>query len=210
MKQEKLFDNEFMSKSIDVSNNLLPNDGVVIYYGQILSNEKANQLLSILLEKIEWRQDEILMFGKKIITKRKVAWYGDEGLKYTYSKTTKTAIPWSQELLELKSIVEETTGENYNSCLLNLYHNGSEGMGFHSDDEKELKKDGAIASVSIGAERKFVFKHKTTKDKVSLYLEAGSLLLMEGTTQTYWQHQLTVSKKIVSPRINLTFRMIEK
>jgi len=83
-------------------------------------------------------------------------------------------------------------------------------MGFHSDDEKELKKDGAIASVSIGAERKFVFKHKTTKDKVSLYLEAGSLLLMEGTTQTYWQHQLTVSKKIVSPRINLTFRMIEK
>ena len=199
MKQEKLFDNEFMSKSIDVSNNLLPNDGVVIYYGQILSNEKANQLLSILLEKIEWRQDEILMFGKKIITKRKVAWYGDEGLKYTYSKTTKTAIPWSQELLELKSIVEETTGENYNSCLLNLYHNGSEGMGFHSDDEKELKKDGAIASVSIGAERKFVFKHKTTKDKVSLYLEAGSLLLMEGTTQTYWQHQLTVSKKSVSP-----------
>jgi alkylated DNA repair dioxygenase AlkB len=201
--QEKLFDIAF-----DSDKNLLPKDGEVNYFGQILYYNQANHYLSKLLETIDWKQDELLMFGKKITTKRKVAWYGDEGIQYTYSKTTKKAIPWTKALLELKSIVEEKTGELFNSCLLNLYHDGNEGMGWHSDDEKELKKNGAIASVSIGAERKFVFRHKAAKEKVNLILEHGSLLVMKGSTQKHWQHQLPQSKKIDTPRINLTFRMI--
>jgi len=105
-------------------------------------------------------------------------------------------------------MVEDLTQETYNSCLLNLYHNGSEGMGWHSDDEKELLKDGAIASLSLGADRKFVFKHKRSNEKVSVWLEHGSLLLMRGPTQTHWKHSLPTTKKIHSPRINLTFRTI--
>ena len=124
MKQEKLFDIAF-----DLDSNLLPKEGIVNYYGQILDNMMANEYLSKLLESIAWKHDENMMFGKKIITKRKVAWYGDDGLQYTYSKVTKTAVPWTKELLRLKTIIEKKTGESFNSCLLNLYHDGNEGMG---------------------------------------------------------------------------------
>ena len=105
-------------------------------------------------------------------------------------------------------MTEEKTGEQYNSCLLNLYHNGDEGMGWHSDAEKELKKNGAIASLSFGAERKFLFRHKQDKETISVFLENGSLLLMYGTTQTHWVHRMPPTKKVTSPRINLTFRTI--
>ena len=114
-----------------------------------------------------------------------------------------TALP------ELKSIAEARTREKFNSCLLNLYHNGGEGMAWHSDAEKDLKKNGAIGSMSFGAERKFGFKHKATKETVSVILEHGSLLVMKGTTQTNWQHQLPPTKIIIRPRINLTFRTIQ-
>ena len=144
-----------------------------------------------------------------IITKRKVAWYGDKPFKYTYSKTTKSALPWTKELLELKEIIENQIGEKFNSCLLNLYHNGDEGMAWHSDGEKDLKKNGAVGSLSFGAERKFSFKHKKTKQTVSVYLEKGSLLVMKGTTQINWLHRLPPTKKVKNPRINLTFRIIE-
>lgn len=134
---------------------------------------------------------------------------GDRPFDYTYSKSTKTALPWTKELLELKYLIEQKTGETYNSCLLNLYHNGTEGMGWHSDDERELVKNGTIASLSLGAERKFVFKHKTTKETASLVLEHGSLLVMKDVTQTHWLHRLSPTKKVFAPRINLTFRTIE-
>ena len=111
--------------------------------------------------------------------------------------------------MELKEIVEKESGETYNSCLLNLYHSGSEGMSWHSDGEKMLKKNGAIASVSLGAERKFSFKHKETKQKIDIILERGSLLVMKETTQANWLHRLPPTKKVHSPRINLTFRTIE-
>ena len=146
--------------------------------------------------------------GKLIITKRKVAWYGDSAFEYSYSNRTKIALPWTKELLTLKSKIEIETGESFNSCLLNLYHSGEVGMAWHSDGEKDLKKDGAIGSVSFGAERKFSFKHKTTKEAVSIMLEHGSLLVMKGTTQTHWLHRLPPTKKTVKPRINLTFRTI--
>jgi alkylated DNA repair dioxygenase AlkB len=199
-----LFNNEIESLT-----NLLPKDGIVVYYKNLLTINEANQYFDCLLNTIEWKNDQAFIYGKLIITKRKVAWYGDTDFEYTYSKTTKRALPWTTELLELKKMTEELTGEKFNSCLLNLYHNGDEGMTWHSDAEKVLKKNGAIASLSLGAERKFSFKHKETKETLSLNLENGSLLLMKGSTQTYWLHRLPPTKLISTPRINLTFRSID-
>ncbi|MCX2680113.1 alpha-ketoglutarate-dependent dioxygenase AlkB [Galbibacter sp. EGI 63066] len=192
----------------DPNQNLLPYDGIVNYYGNVIPHVKASDLYDSLLNSITWEHDKIILFGKQIVTKRKVAWYGDKPFTYTYSNITKQALEWTKELMELKQLIEEKTGETYNSCLLNLYHNGSEGMSWHSDDEKELQKNGAIASLSLGAERKFVFKHKKTKEKVAVTLENGSLILMKGITQTHWLHSLPPTKKVNSPRINLTFRTI--
>ncbi|MFW0739572.1 alpha-ketoglutarate-dependent dioxygenase AlkB family protein [Flavobacterium sp. T12S277] len=192
----------------DETTNLLPKDGTVNYYGKLFSRTDSNRYLEVLLDTIEWKNDEAVIFGKLILTKRKVAWYGDSGFEYTYSNTTKKALSWTTELLELKAIMEEKTGETFNSCLLNLYHSGEEGMAWHSDAEKDLKKNGAIASVSFGAERKFAFKHKETKETVSLLLEHGSLLVMKGTTQTHWLHRLPPTKTVSKPRVNLTFRTI--
>jgi alkylated DNA repair dioxygenase AlkB len=192
----------------DPTKNLLPKDGTVNYYGRVLSQEEANHYFESLLQNIEWRNDEAIIYGKKIVTKRKVAWYGDKPYEYTYSKTTKSALPWTKELLELKALIEDRSGETFNSCLLNLYHDGSEGMAWHSDAEKDLKKDGAIGSLSFGAERKFSFKHKQAGEKVELLLEHGSLLVMKGTTQTYWLHRLPPAKQVAGARVNLTFRTI--
>ena len=186
--------------------NLLPHDGEVNYYGKILNQQESQNYLDKLLHTIGWKNDEAIIFGRHIITKRKAAWYGDDGYNYTYFKVTKQALAWTTELLELKVRVEEITKASYNSCLLNLYHDGDEGMAYHSDDEKALEKDGAIASVSFGAERKFLFRHKRTKQTISIVLESGSLLVMKGPTQTNWLHRLPPAKKITSPRVNLTFR----
>jgi alkylated DNA repair dioxygenase AlkB len=188
--------------------NLLLRDGCVQYYGTVMPLREADFYYDVLLHTIEWRNDEAVIFGKKITTKRKVAWYGDAPFSYTYSKTTKTALPWTDELLKLKKIAERETGNTFNSCLLNLYHDGSEGMAWHSDGEKDLKKNGVIGSFSFGAERKFVFKHKKTKETVSKVLRHGSLLVMKGSTQTHWLHRLPPTKTVQSPRINLTFRTI--
>lgn len=193
---------------MDSEVNLLPKDGTVNYFGKVFSEEDANHYYEILLNKIDWKNDEAMIFGKKILTKRKVAWYGDREFEYTYSKITKKAHLWTPALLQLKKQIEETSGQTFNSCLLNLYHSGEEGMAWHSDGEKDLKKNGAIASVSFGAERKFAFKHKVTKETVSLNLENGSLLIMKDTTQTHWLHRLPPTKKIFGARINLTFRTI--
>lgn len=190
--------------------NLLPQDGIVNYYGKILNAKEAIFYFQTLLDTIDWQNDKAIIFGKEIITKRKVAWYGDKNFSYTYSKIEKFALPWTKELLELKTLVEKISGENFNSCLLNLYHNGNEGMAWHSDAEKDLKKNGAIASLSLGAERKFSFKHKTNGYTKSLRLENGSLLVMKGQTQSHWLHSLPKEKKVNTPRINLTFRSIVK
>ena len=198
-----LFDN-----LIDQTKNLLPNDGTVNYYGRLLSNKQANVYYHKLLKDIAWRNDVAIIFGKRIETKRKVAWYAEKAFEYTYSNNTKLALPWTPALLALKGLAEKKTDETFNSCLLNLYHSGAEGMAWHSDGEKDLKKNGAIASLSFGAERKFAFKHKTTKETVSLVLEHGSLLVMKGETQTNWLHRLPPTKKIFTSRVNLTFRTI--
>ena len=199
---------DLFSTANDSTINILPFDGTVNYYGKIFTTIEANHFTQNLLTGIDWKNDQSFIYGKLITTTRKVGWYGDEDFDYTYSKTTKKALPWTDELQEIKNITEEKTGEQYNSCLLNLYHNGDEGMGWHSDAEKELKKDGAIASLSFGAERKFLFRHRQSKDTISVMLENGSLLLMHGNIQTHWLHRMPPTKKVTTPRINLTFRTI--
>ena len=189
--------------------NILSYDGSVFYFGKILTSEVSNHFFKNLMKGIQWKNDEAIIYGKKIITNRKVAWYGDQNYSYTYSKTTKTALLWNPILQEIKNIVEVKTNSSFNSCLLNLYHNGSEGMAYHSDAEKDLVKHGTIASLSLGAERKFSFKHKKTKERISLSLENGSLLIMKGETQDHWLHSLPTTKLVTDPRINLTFRQIQ-
>ncbi len=195
----------------DTTHNLLPYDGEVTYYGHIMDRQAADHYMERMMNAIEWRNDEAVIYGKHIITKRKVAWYADKQYDYTYSNITRKALLWTPELLELKQLVEEKSGHIFNSCLLNLYHTGDEGMAWHSDDEKALGKNTVIASVSLGAERMFWFKHKATKEKAGMLLQHGSLLIMAGTTQSHWQHRLPPTKKINQPRVNLTFRtMIEE
>lgn len=186
--------------------NILPYDGIVNYFGKVFSWEESEKYYHYLLNEINWRNDEAIIFGRKLITKRKVAWYGDKDYEYTYSNSTKKALPWTQELIELKNRTEKICNESYNSCLLNLYHTGEEGMAWHSDDERDLKKHGAIGSLTFGSERKFGFKHKKTKETIFITLEQGSLLVMKGSTQDYWLHRLPTTTKIHTPRINLTFR----
>jgi alkylated DNA repair dioxygenase AlkB len=186
--------------------NILPFDGAADYYGKALSAAEAQLYLDRLLTHIEWRNDEAVIFGRHIITKRKVAWYGDGNYAYAYSGKTRQALRWTPDLLTLKARVETLTGKMFNSCLLNLYHTGEEGMAWHSDDEKTLEKEGAIASLSLGAERKFSFRHRKTHQTLSMLLESGSLLVMHGVTQDHWLHSLPKTKKVVAPRINLTFR----
>ncbi len=199
---------DLFNTEIELSKNILPKDGIVNYYGKLWNRQVANYYFEKLWNTIEWKNDQAIIFGKLIITKRKVAWYGESEFEYTYSNITKKALVWTPELIELKAMVEKETGETFNSCLLNLYHSGDEGMAWHSDGEKDLKKNGAISSLSFGAERKFAFKHKETKETVSILLEHGSLLVMRGTTQINWLHRLPPTKRINKPRINLTFRTI--
>lgn len=193
----------------DSSVNLLPYDGVVNYHGKVFTADQATYYFERLMDTIAWKNDEAIIFGKRIITKRKVAWYGDSNFAYTYSNTTRYALDWTKELLEIKQLAEELTGVIYNSCLINLYHSGEEGVAWHSDDEKALGKITTIASISFGAERTFSFKHKQTKETRSINLPSGSLLVMKEDTQANWLHCIPKTKKVTMPRINLTFRIMK-
>lgn len=197
-----------MANTADPRRNLLPYEGEVYDYGPIMDAQTAQLYFNALLHQIAWQADQALIFGRQITTKRKVAWYGDQAFSYTYSNSSKTALPWTPELLQLKAWVQCVCGEQFNSCLLNLYHSGEEGMAWHSDAERELRQHAAIASLSLGAARRFAFKHKQTQEKVELTLTTGSLLIMTGTTQSHWLHRLPPTKKVQTPRINLTFRMM--
>jgi len=189
--------------------NIINKDGIAIYYGLILNEETLPSIYTNLFNKIAWQQDQIMMFGKAITTKRKVAFYADNQIDYTYSSVKKKGLPWTPELIQIKNLIESHTGARYNACLLNLYHTGEEGMGWHSDDEKEIILNSSIASLSIGAERKFAFKHKVSKETMSIMLENGSLLEMKGAIQQHWWHSLPKTKKVGTPRINLTFRQMQ-
>jgi alkylated DNA repair dioxygenase AlkB len=187
---------------------IIEQDGLVLYHENVISDEQIKLFYEELLNNINWENERVVMFGKEIITKRKVAFYSDESIVYTYAGKTKIGLPWKDPLIILKNIVESLTKQTYNACLLNLYHNGDEAMGWHSDNEKEIIANSTIASLSIGASRKFSFKHKVTKETISIQLENGSLLEMKGTIQSHWLHALPKSKKITESRINLTFRQM--
>ena len=188
--------------------NILPQDGIALYYEKIVNDEEIKGLFDALLNNIHWENERVIMFGKEIVTKRKVAFFSDPSISYRYASKTKIGLPWTSSLLIIKNIVESITKESYNACLLNLYHNGEESMGWHSDNEKEIIANSSIASLSLGANRKFSFKHKVSKETVSIELEDGSLLEMKGSIQAHWWHALLKSKKVTAARINLTFRQM--
>lgn len=188
--------------------NLLARDGQVSYLSHLFSSPEAERLMTRLMQEIEWQHDRAVIFGKTIITRRQVAWYADYPYTYTYSGTTKMALPWVEVLKEIRLRVEAVCRTSFNSCLLNLYPSGEDGMAWHSDAERELRRNGVIASVSFGAERRFQFRHKATKELVTLWLERGSLLIMEGAVQSHWLHRLPPTSQIKASRINLTFRQM--
>jgi len=188
--------------------NVLPYDGIAEYYGSVLNGDEERRFFRALFETIDWKPDEVVIAGKSILTKRLVAWYGDSPYSYTYSGTTKQALAWTDELLALRERANSLTGEVFNSCLLNLYHDGTEGVGWHSDNEDCFIKNATIASFSLGAERRFLLRHRKSKETITIQLEPGSLLTMKGETQTHWLHSLPRSVKVTEPRINLTFRMM--
>lgn len=185
---------------------LFSQNGQVEYLPDLFDEATSNRLFDDCLNSLDWQPDQLYMFGKKITTQRKVAWVGDQHCTYTYSGVKKYPQQWTHELLIVKNKIEELVQYKLNSCLLNLYHNGNEGMGWHSDDELELDKNAPIVSVSLGGVRKFAFKHKLHKTTYSVFLENGSALLMYPPTQEFWNHSLLKTKKTVNARINLTFR----
>jgi alkylated DNA repair dioxygenase AlkB len=191
------------------TDNLLPYDGKVNDLGVIIDDTTA--LYNTLLNELPWQSDIVTLFGKTHITTRKIVWMGDTGADCQYSGHVRQTVPWSDVVFHVKKKIEQALAEvgvtaNSNTCLLNYYPSGADGMGYHADDEKELGQQPVIASLSLGATRKFVFKHKKTQDKVELYLESGQLVVMHGDTQTFWKHTITKTKTVDAGRISLTFR----
>ena len=197
---------ELFDLPADPAENLLPYNGIVNYYGKVLPYEKATEYFKELYHNTTWKHDESIKYGKIIVAKRQVAWFGERNFDYAYSGTTKKAKPIPEKVRELKALVEQKTGVEFNSVLLNLYESGEVGIAWHADKEAYFGKEVIIASLTLGAERKFGFKHRETKETVWKILEHGSLLVMRGTTQNYWLHHLPPTKKVMAPRINLTFR----
>jgi alkylated DNA repair dioxygenase AlkB len=187
-------------------------DGEVIIYRSFFNGLESNQLFKKLFDSINWRQDKMKIFGKEVDLPRLTAWYGDGGKSYTYSGITMNPDAWTPILLLIKERIEEVAQEKFNSVLINLYRNGKDYVSWHSDDEPELGRNPIIASVSFGQTRRFQFKHKLNKDleKVEITLTDGSLLLMKGSTQHFWHHQIPKTSKQLKERINLTFRVIKQ
>ncbi len=193
------------------TDNLLPYDGQVNDLGIVI--DYPSPLFYNLVTELPWQEDIVTLFGKTHVTTRQIVWMGDSDIDYQYSGHTRQTIPWTDTVFHVKQHVEQQLlilgiDVNFNSCLLNYYPSGEDGMGYHADDERELGEQPVIASLSLGAMRKFVFKHKKTQDKVELYLESGQLIVMHGDTQSFWKHSITKTKKVATGRISLTFRQI--
>ena len=197
-----------MLHPIQKNKNLLPIDGALFYEQDFLESNISLNYITELLNEVNFKNDESIVFGKHYFMNRLVGWVGEHPFSYGYAQIKRKAEPWGENVLKLKRLVENATGAQYNSCLLNYYPSGEEGMGWHADNEKELGINPKIASLSLGATRKFSFKHNTTKQKIDVQLKNGSLLLMTGEIQHFWKHALPKTKKIKTPRMNLTFRNI--
>ena len=197
--------------TLDKNSSLIKADNLFVEYIENFFDFDQSQLyMKHLTNDIKWKREKIWMWGREIVTKKRIAWYADEGKSYTYSGSTFHPDQWNKLLLEIKKHVEQYIRFEFNSVLLNEYPNGKVGMGWHSDDERELGIDPIIASLSFGANRDFIFKHKTDKsfENIKIHLKSGSLLLMLGSTQHHWKHSLPKRLKVREPRINLTFRKI--
>lgn len=187
--------------------NLLPKDGELNDFGVVFSKREADIILRRLLHDVSWQADTALINGQIIKSGRHVAWYANTAFRYSHSGVLREALPWGVPILEpIKKRVEQVTGCTFNSCVLNLYHDGSEGMGWHSDPEARGAHS-AIAALSVGAARKFAFKHKESDVRCAMQLHHGQLIVMRGITQQYWLHALMRTAKSVGPRISLTFRL---
>jgi alkylated DNA repair dioxygenase AlkB len=185
-------------------------DAAIVYYPDFFGKEKADTLFEKLKAEIPWQQDDITVFGKTYPQPRLTALYGNEGKPYSYSNIVMQPHPWNALLQFIKSKIEEIIEENFTTVLLNYYRDGKDSNGWHADNEKELGRNPVIASVSFGAERSFHLQHNTIKEqKLKINLEHGSLLIMKGTTQHFWKHQIPKTAKPIGPRINLTFRIIK-
>ncbi|MBP9681123.1 MAG: alpha-ketoglutarate-dependent dioxygenase AlkB [Bacteriovorax sp.] len=184
---------------------LLDLDGTVLYQENYLKESMEDILMGIV-----WRNDPITMFGKTYPQPRLTAWHGDPGLSYTYSKITMRSPGWSPILLKIRDQLEKDLKTPFNSVLLNYYRDGNDHMSYHSDDELELGVNPTIASLSLGATRKFSLKHRLNKimKPVDLFLESQNLLVMKDELQHFWQHKIGKSTKIKAPRLNLTYRNI--
>lgn len=189
--------------------NLLPFDGESFFYEHFLPEKEADHYFRLLQENIEWKQEAIVMFGRKVMEPRLTALYGDAGKSYRYSGITMQPLQWTHELQTIKQHTEAFCGLRFSTALLNYYRNGLDSMGWHRDNEKELGINPVIASVSLGAARVFQLRHyEDKKNTRSVLLTHGSLLLMKGTTQHHWYHQLPKTKVSAGARINITFRQI--
>lgn len=185
-------------------------DAEVIYYLNFFNKEEAEAIYAELISEIPWQQDDIRLFGKTHPQPRLTALFGNEGKPYSYSNIKMQPHPWNLLLQKIKSKVESISDTNFTTVLLNQYRDGKDSNGWHADNEKELGTNPIIASLSFGAERTFQLKHNSDKDqKKSILLEHGSLLLMKGTTQHFWKHQIPKTAKPIGPRLNLTFRVIK-
>lgn len=184
-------------------------DADIEYYPGFFEHNQANELFEKLKNEIPWQQDNITLFGKTHPQPRLTALFGNEGKSYSYSNIVMKPNPWNPLLLFIKNEIEEICEENFTTVLLNYYRNGKDSNGWHADNEKELGRNPVIASVSFGAERYFHLQHNTIKEqKLKINLEYGSLLIMKGSTQHFWKHQIPKTAKDIGPRINLTFRII--
>lgn len=194
-----------------LSERLSMPDAEVVFYSNFFNEQESNEIFQQLMQETKWQQDKIKHYGKEIDLPRLTAWYGDAGKSYTYSHIAMKTEPWMPLLLHIKNRVEGVAEVSFNSVLLNLYRTGKDSVSWHQDNERELGENPVIGSVSFGETRRFQFRHKLKKylNKVDLNLTPGSLLLMKGKTQQFWQHQIPKTAKTVSPRINLTFRIIK-
>lgn len=210
MDQLGLFSEQFNSKGVFLKGGLTPiRNGVLQYFPAFFGQVESDDFFKKLRTDVEWKQESMNMYGRQVNFPRLTAWYGDLDKPYSFSGIKLNPILWSNTLLSIKGKIEEKANTHFNSVLLNLYRNGNDSISWHTDAEKELGLNPIIGSVNFGATRTFQLRHIKTKEKIEIELTHGSLLIMEGELQHFWQHQVPKTKHTVGERINLTFRVIK-
>ena len=201
---------DLFGQTIETPNPIIKlQDAELLYHPAFYDKAESDKIFKTLLETIEWKQDKIMMYGKELPLPRLSAWYGDNNKPYTYSGITLNPLPWTEELLQIKVKIETEAKVKFSSVLLNRYRDGQDYVGWHTDAEKELGKNPVIGSVNFGATRKFQLRRiDDHKEKFEVELKHGTFLLMQGSTQHYWQHQVPKTATKIGERLNLTFRVI--